>query len=156
MILEPKNTKSVTTSTFPPSICHEVMGPDAMISVFWMLSFKPASSLSSFTLIKRLFRSSSLSAIRVVSSTYLRLLVFLLKISWLQLVIYQPAFHMMYSAYKLKKQSNNIWTWHTPFPIWNQSVAPCLVLTVASWPICRFLRRQVRWSYIPISLKNFP
>ena len=53
------------------------MGPDAMILVFWMLSFKPAFSLSSFTSIKRLFRSSSLSAIRVVSSAYLKLLIFL-------------------------------------------------------------------------------
>ena len=50
---------------------------DAMIFVFWMLSFKPTFSLSSFTFIKRLFSSSSLSAIRVVSSAYLRLLIFL-------------------------------------------------------------------------------
>ena len=60
-----------------PSICHEVMGPDAMIFVFWMLSFKPTFSLSTFTFIKRLLSSSSLSAIRVVSSAYLRLLIFL-------------------------------------------------------------------------------
>ena len=66
----PKNQIHV----FP--ICHEVMGPAAMILVFWMLSFKPAISLSSFTLIKRLFSSSSFSAIRVVSSAYLELLVF--------------------------------------------------------------------------------
>ena len=72
VILEPKKRKSVTASAFSPSICHEVMGPDAMILVFWMLSFKPAFSLSSFTLIKRLFSSSSLSAIRVVLSAYLR------------------------------------------------------------------------------------
>ena len=53
------------------------MGPDAMILVFWILSFKPTSSLSFFTFIKRLFSSSSLSAIRVVPSAYLRLLIFL-------------------------------------------------------------------------------
>ena len=53
------------------------MGPDAMISVFWILGFKPTFSLSSFTFNKRLFSSSSLSAIRVVSSAYLRLLIFL-------------------------------------------------------------------------------
>ena len=41
VILEPKKIKSVTVSTVSPSICHEVMGPDAMIFVFWMLSFKP-------------------------------------------------------------------------------------------------------------------
>ena len=56
------------------------MGLDAMILVLWMLSFKPAFSLSSFTLVKGLFSSSSLSAIRVTSSAYLRLLIFLLSI----------------------------------------------------------------------------
>ena len=56
------------------------MGLDAMTLVFWMLSFKPTFSLSSSTFIKRLFSSSSLSAIRVVSSVYLRLLIFLLEI----------------------------------------------------------------------------
>ena len=54
----------------------ELMRPHAMIFIFWMLSFKPTFSLSSFTFIKRLF-SSSLSALRVVSSAYLRLLIFL-------------------------------------------------------------------------------
>ena len=59
-----------------PSICHEVMRLDAMILVFLILSFKLALSLSSFTLIKRLFSSSSLSSIRVISPIYLRLLMF--------------------------------------------------------------------------------
>ena len=71
VILEPRKIKSVTVSTvstFSPSICYEVMGPDAMILVFWMLSCKPTFSLSSFTFIKRLFSSSSLSALKVVSS----------------------------------------------------------------------------------------
>ena len=45
--------------------------------------------------------------------------------------------------------------WHIPFPIWNQSIVPCLVLIVASWPSCRFLRRQIRCSGILI-FKNFP
>ena len=62
---------------------------------------------------------------------------------------------MMYSAYKLNKQGDNIQPWHTHFPIWNQSVVPCPVLTVASWPAYRFLKRQVRWSGIPISLRIF-
>ena len=52
-------------------------GPDAMTLVFIIFSFKPALSVSSFTLIKRLFSSSSLSAIRVVSSTYMMFLIFL-------------------------------------------------------------------------------
>ena len=62
---------------------------------------------------------------------------------------------MMYSAYKLNKQGDNIQPWCTPFPIWNQPVVPCLVLTVASWPAYRFLKRQVRWSAIPISFRIF-
>ena len=66
-----------------------------------------------------------------------------------------PAFLMMYSAYKLNKQGDNIQPWCTPFPIWNQSVVPCPVLTVASWPAYRFLKRQVRWSGIPISFRIF-
>ena len=70
-ILEPKKIRSVTVSTVSPSICHEVMGPDAMILDFWMLSLKPTFSLSSFIFIKRLFSSSLLSAIRVVSSACL-------------------------------------------------------------------------------------
>ena len=60
VILEPKKIKSVTISIVFPSICHEAMGPDAMIWVFWMFSFKPTFSLSSFTFIKRCFSSSSL------------------------------------------------------------------------------------------------
>ena len=42
-----------------------------------------------------------------------------------------------------------------PSPNWNQSVVPCPVLTVATWPSCRLLRRQVRWPGIPISLRMF-
>ena len=76
VILEPKKIKSVTLSIVSPSICYEVMGLDAIILVFWMLSFKPNFSLSSLTFIEKL-SSSSLSAIRVVSSAYLMLLIFL-------------------------------------------------------------------------------
>ena len=62
---------------------------------------------------------------------------------------------MMYSAYKLYKQGDNIQPWCTPFQIWNQSVMPCPVLTAASWPVYRFLKRQVRSSCIPISFIIF-
>jgi len=87
VILEPPKIKSDTVSQ---STCHEVMGPDAMIFIFWVLSFKPTFSLSSFTFIKRLFSASSLSAIRVVSSAYLRLLIFLPAIL-IQLVLPPPS-----------------------------------------------------------------
>ena len=152
VILEPRKIKSATVS---PSICHEVMEPDAMILVFWILSFKPIFSLSSFTFIKRLFSSSSLSAIKVVSSAYLRLLRFLLAILIPAYASSSPAFLMMYSAYKLNKQGDNIQPWCIPFPIWNQSVIPCPVLTVASGPAYRFLKRQVRCFGIPISFRIF-
>ena len=86
---------------FSPSICHEVMGLDVMILVFWILSFKPAFPLSSFTLIKRLFTSSS--AISIVSSTYLRLMSFLLAILIPACDSSSLRFYMIYSAYKLNK-----------------------------------------------------
>ena len=115
----------------------------------------PAFSLYSFIFIKRLFSSSSLSAIRVVSSAYLRLLIFLLAILTPACASSKIAFHMMYSAYKLNKQDDNIEPWCTPFSIWNQSVVPCPVLTVASWPVHRILWGQAICSGIPISLRIF-
>ena len=93
VILEPKKMKSLTVSIVSPSICHEVMGPDAMIFVFCMLSFQAIFSLTSFTFIKRLFSSSLLSAVRVVSSAYVRLLISLLAI--LIPAVLPPAQHFM-------------------------------------------------------------
>ena len=221
VILEPNKIKSLTVSIVPPSVCHEVMGPDAMIFIFffflrgeacpeelgeedredegegvWTLGrntvevgtarrfpacpaesrarrfwvpsapsdlavagsalvwfllllllqrslvgcspwdrrvahdwawssffeccFKPAFSLSSFTFIKRLFSSFSLSATRVVSSAYLSLLIFLSAIMIPACVSSSLSFHTMSSTYKLNKQGDNIQPWCTPFPIWNQ------------------------------------
>ena len=154
VILEPRKIKSATVSTVSPSICHEVMGLDAKILVFWMLSFKPTFSLS-FTFIKRLFSSFSLSAIWVVSSVYLRLLIFLPAILIPVCASSSLAFHIMSSAYKLNKHSDNIQPWLTPCLIWNQSVFPCPFLTVTSWPAYRILKSQVRWSGIPIFWRIF-
>ena len=156
VILEPKKIKSVTVSIVSPSICREVLGPDAMIFIFWMLSFKPAFSLSStsslvplhfhlFTTIlggecwvlNQLFHSplshssrGSLvplhfhlfTTIRVVSSAYLRLLIFLLAILSSACDSSISAFPLRYSAYKLNKQGDNLQPRHTPIPIWNQSI----------------------------------
>ena len=154
-ILEPLKIKSVTVSIVSPSICHEVIGLDAMIFVFWMLSFQPSFSLSSFNFIKRLFSFSLFSTIKVVSSVYLRLLIFLLAILIPVCASSSLEFHIMYSAYKLNKQGDNMQPWRTPFLIWNQSIFPYLVLTVASWPAYVFQEAgQVVWySYL---LKNFP
>ena len=122
VILEPPKIKSATVFSFPIYLqwsdgagCHD-------LSLLNVENFKPTFSLSSFTFIKRLFSSSSLSAVRVVSSAYLRLLIFLPAVLSPACASSSPVFLMMYSAYKLNKQGDNIQSWHTPFPIWNQSV----------------------------------
>ena len=155
VILEPKKRKSVTTSTYSPSICHIIMQLDAMILVFLIFSLKPALSLSSFTLIERLFSSPLLSAIRVVSSAYLRLLMFLLPVLIPACNSSSLAFLMMCSVHRLNKQGDSRQPYCTPFSILNQSVVPHRVLSVASRPAYRFLRRQVRCFGIPISLRAF-
>ena len=115
-------------------------------------NFKPTFSLPSFTFIKRLFSSSSLSVIKVLLSHYLKLLIFLLAILIAACTSSSLAFQEMYSAYKLNKQGGDIQPWHTPFTIYNQSVVPYPVLTVAFWPA---YRKQVMWAGIPIFLKIF-
>ena len=122
VILESKKIKSVTVSVVPPSIYHKVMGLDATILVFWVMRFKPDFSLYSFNFIKRLFISSLLSAIRVVSSAYVKLLIFLLAILIPACASSRLAFRMMYSAYTLNNQGEKPWS--TPFPflkmiLWN-------------------------------------
>ena len=113
--------------------CHDLS--------FWMLSFKPAFSFSFSTLIKRLFSSSLLSAIRVVSSAHLGLFLFLTAIVIPVCDLSSLAFRIMYSAYKLNKQVDNIQPCYIPLPTCNQSLVSCWVLTVASWPEYNFLRR---------------
>ena len=126
--------------------CHDIN--------FLNAEFQVSFSLSSFILIKPLLSSSSLSAIRVVSSAYLRLLIFLLAVLIPACDSSHPAFCMTYSAQNLNKQVM-IHSLVLTFPILNQTVVPCLVLTVASRLSYRFLRRQVRWSSIPITLRIF-
>ena len=114
---------------------------------FLNVKFLANFSLSSFTFIKKLFSSSLLSAISVVSSAYLRLLIFLPAILIPACASSSLAFHMMYSACKLNKQADSIQPWCTPFPIWNQSVFPCPVP-------CPNLHRS---SSLPAQLvKNLP
>ena len=108
VILEPKKIKYITVSIVSPNICCELMGPDAKILEFSMLSLKPAFSLSSFTFIKRLFSSSPFSATRVVSSAYLKLLIFLPAILIPAYASSSLGFCIRYSAYKLNKQGENI------------------------------------------------
>ena len=130
------------------------MGPDAMIFVFWTLSFKPAFSLSTFTFIKRLF-SFLFSAIRVVSSAYLRLLIFLLGILIPPCASSSLAFHMMYSACKLNKQGDNIvltYSFPNLDPVHRfMSGSDCFFLTCIQ--ISQEAGKVVWYSHL---LKNFP
>ena len=89
-----------------------------------------------------------------MSSAYLSLLIFLLAILIPASASSTLAFLMMCSECKLHKQGDNIQPRH-PFLIWKQSAVSYPVLTVASWPAYRFLKRQVRWSGIPISFRIF-
>ena len=118
----------------------------------WVLS----QLFHSFTFISRLFSSSSLSTIRVVSSAYLRLLVFLPAILIPACPSSSLAFHMMYSAYKLNKQGDNIQPWCTPFPIFEPVCCPmsssnCCFLT---WIQTSQEADNVVWCS-PL-FKNFP
>ena len=96
VILEPKKRKYVIASTFSPSICNEVMGPDVVMFIFWMLIFKPAFSLSNFTLIKSLFNSFSLSALEWYHLHIWGCWYFSLQ-SWFQLVLHL-ALHFSWCA----------------------------------------------------------
>ena len=122
------------------------MGPDAVILMFLILSLQPALSLSFFTLIKRLSSSSSLSAIRVVSSAYLQLLIFLPEILIPIWHLSSLAFYMMFSAYKLNKQGD------TNFgPVcFSMSSSNCCFLTCI--PISQEVGKVVWYSH---HFKNF-
>ena len=127
-----------------------------MILVFLLFCLKAALSPSSFTLINRLFISFSFSAIRAVSSAYLRLWMFLPPVLTPACNLSSPAFLMMCSAYGLNKRGDSRQPCCTPFSILSQSVVPHRLLTVAFRPSYNgFLRRQVRRSGVPIS-KSFP
>ena len=100
VILEPKKIKSVTVSIVSPSICHEMMGPDAMILVFWMLSFKPGFFTLLFDFTQEALYFLFPFCHRVVSSACLKLLIFLLTILIPVCAWSSGVFCMIYSAYK--------------------------------------------------------
>ena len=110
VILEPKKINSVTVSIVSPSICHDVMGPDAMILVFWMLSFKPGFSLlhlqqeALYFLFTFCHKGGIICISEVTDNSPFNLD---------NCASYSLAFCMMYSAYKLNKQGDNIQPWCT-------------------------------------------
>ena len=88
--------------------------------------------------------------------SYLKLLIFLLEILIPACASSSLAFCMMYSAFKLNKQGDNIQPLHTPFPIWNQFVVPCPVLTgcfLTCIQVSQEVGKVVWYSHL---LKNFP
>ena len=172
VILKPKKIKSVTVSIVSPSICHEVMGLDTMILLIWMLSFKPTFSLSFFTFIKRLFSSSSISAIRLMSSAYLRLSIFLPAILIPACVSSSLAFGMIYpthlSFYSLpftsflfsaicKASSDNHFAFLHFFSWgWSSSLPPVQChkpLTIVLQALC--LSDLIPWIYLSLPLYNY-
>ena len=154
VILGAKEIRSDTVFIFFPIYLPWSDGTGCRDLPFWMLSLSqlfqsplsPSSRGSSVPL---------LSTINMVSSACLRLLIFLLATLIPACDSSSLLFHMMYSAYKLNKQGDSLQPWCNSFPVLNQSIVPCLVLTLASWLAYRFLRRQVRWSGSPISLRSF-
>ena len=126
-----------------------------MISAFLLLSFKPAFFAFLFHLeqetLRFLFSFLSLEwyHLNIFSGWYFS------QASRQQLVILPAQHFTMYFEYKLNKQGDNIQPSHTPLLILIQSVVPFLVLTIASWPAYRFLRRHIRWSGIPVSFRIF-
>ena len=128
-------------------------GADAMALFFeyWVLRQHDHSPLSPSS---RCSYSSLLSAIKVVSFAYLRLLIFLLAILIPACESSGPAFYIMYSAYKLNKQI--IYSLDVLLSqFWTRVLFLCPVLTIASCPTYRFIRRQIRWSGISIPLRIF-
>ena len=131
------------------------MGPDAIIFLFWILSFKPAfhSPLSPSS---RGFSFLFAVCHKDVSSAYLRLLTFLLAILIPACASFSLAFHMMYCAYGLNKKGDNIQPWHTPFPIWNWSIVPCPALIVASWTCIQVSQEAGKVVWYSHLFNNFP
>ena len=137
-----------------PSICHEIMGPDVIILVLLIVSFKlifhslPSSS-----------SRGSLVPLHFLPLEWYHLLIwgcwcFSCLSCFVPCNSFSRAFFMMCSAYRLNKQGDNRQPCHTSFSILNKP-APYRVLTVASWLAHNLLRRQVRWSGIPNSLRTF-
>ena len=120
-----------------------------------MFSFKPTFSLSSFTFIRRLLSSSSLSAIRVESSAYLGLLTFLPAVLIPACASSSPAFLMIYSAYKLNNQGDNILLFYSFYYL--EPVCCCMSTSTCCFLTCIQISQeagQVVWySHL---LKNFP
>ena len=108
VILEPKTIKSLAVSIISPSVCHEVMGPDATILVFWMLNFKPAFSLSLFHFHQESLQFQFAFCHKDCVIYISEIMVFLPAILIPACASSSPAFRMMYSAYKLNKQVENI------------------------------------------------
>ena len=127
---------------------------EAMILISGVLSFKPAFSLSIWpssrgSLVPLYFLPLRWCHLHIWDDWYFS------PQSWFQFVIHLALHFTSYLTSKLNKQGDTMQLWHNLFPILNQFALPCLVITFSSWPECRFLRRQVKWSGIPISWRVF-
>ena len=156
VILEAPKIKSATVSL---SVCHEVMGPNAMILVFWMLSFKPTFSLSSFTFIKRLFSSSSLSAIRMLSSAQYGIIIYIVTMFYNQSsdlihLITESMHHLLTSYF-----THPLNPWQPPFSLflWIQlslKMSPCVSETIQYLAFSVWLYHSISSSFIHVVANN--
>ena len=154
LILEPKKIRSVTVSIVSHIFAMKWWDQMPWSSFFecWVLSqvfHSPLSLSSRGSLVPFHFLPLGLCHLHIWGYWYFAWQY------WFQLVLHPAQRFTVYSVYKLSKQGDSIQRWCTTFSVWNQSIVACLILTVPSWPAYRFLRRQVRWSGIPISLRIF-
>ena len=148
MILETKKIKSPTVATVSPIYLPWSDGTRGHDFIFWVLSFKPAFSLSSFTFIKRLFSSFFFHKGGVICiSEVIGISPGNLDSS---LCFIQPGILHSVLCIEVKLKRWQYTASMYSFPDLEPVRVPSPVLTVASWPAYRFLKRQVRWSGIPI------
>ena len=151
VILEPKKLKSITVGIFYPSICHEVMGPDATILVYWMLNLSqvfhsPLSPSLRGSLVPLCFH---FLAFEWCHLHILRLLIFVQAVLIPVGASSSPAFHMMPSAYKLDKQGDNMQPWCTSFPIFDKFYVCCFLTLIRcfSGTLLLFLWYSGCWQF---------
>ena len=146
--------KPLTFSIVSPSICHEVMGPKAMTFIFWMWSLSQMFH-SPLSLPSR----GPLAPLHFLPWGWCYLHIWgywcFSHPSWFQFVLH-PVGHFSWCILHVSQVIRvTIYSLYILLSWWNLSVVPCWVLAIASRPAYRFLRSQIRWSGIPVSV-GFP
>src|SRR6218665_1022190 len=152
---DPRNVKLDTISISSPCISKLFQLAVVIIFVFFMLKYRPAFSLSLFSLLISFARSAFFRAINVVSSAYLKLFSVLHAIFPPSFASSISAFLIIPSVYRLNKNGDKMQPCRTPFLILNLSVSPHSVLITADWSLYNPLSSCIRCFGIPISSRVF-